>query len=171
MKSPAGFAHTGNQAVRCHLTEVDAGDAELTHVAFGTAGQLTAVVLADGAGILRKLLKGNDGLLHVLGFTGTEIASSKTNPSEILLNGNYVYYYSFAASAASSAGFYKVSKAATTDGTQELLLGYDTKYYGTCLSVTNGGYLYFLNYIPKLVMGDAHFYQLNLENNEVAKIA
>ena len=101
---------------------------------------------------------------------GTKLASSKTNPNEILLNGNYVYYYSYAATATSSAGFYRVSKNATADGTQELILGYDSKYYGSNLSISADGYLYFLNYIPKLLLGDAHFYQLNLKNKAVIKI-
>ena len=101
---------------------------------------------------------------------GTKIASSKTNPNEILLNGDYVYYYSFAATAASSAGFYRVSKNASKDGTQELLLGYDSKYYGSNLSISSTNNLYFLNYIPKLVLGDAHFYQINLSSKAVTKI-
>ena len=101
---------------------------------------------------------------------GTKLASSKTNPNEILLNGNYVYYYSYAATAASSAGFYRVSKDATGDGTQELLVGYDSKYYGSNLSISDSGNLYFLNYIPKLVLGDAHFYQIKLSTKAVTKI-
>ena len=101
---------------------------------------------------------------------GTKLASSKTNPNEILLNGNYVYYYSYAATAASSAGFYRVSKTATGDGTQELLVGYDSKYYGSNLSISDSGNMYFLNYIPKLVLGDAHFYQINLSSKTVLKI-
>ncbi len=101
---------------------------------------------------------------------GTKLASSKTNPNEIYLNGDYIYYYSYAASAASSAGFYRVSKNATADGTQELILGYDSKYYGSNLSISNDGKLYFLNYIPKLVLGDAHFYQIDLATKEITKI-
>ncbi|MBQ7994720.1 MAG: DUF5050 domain-containing protein [Bacilli bacterium] len=101
---------------------------------------------------------------------GTEIASSKTNPSEIILSGNYVYYYSYASTSPSNAGFYRVSKQATSDGTQELLAGYESKYYATSLSISDTGYLYFLNYIPKLVLGDAHFYQLNLNSKNIVKI-
>ena len=101
---------------------------------------------------------------------GAKLASSKTNPNEILLNGNYVYYYSYAATAASSAGFYRVSKDATGDGSQELLVGYDSTYYGSNLSISDAGYLYFLNYIPKLLLGDAHFYQIKLSTNAVTKI-
>lgn len=101
---------------------------------------------------------------------GTKIASTKTNPNEILLNGDYVYYYSYAASATSSAGFYRVRKTATTDGTQELIIGYDKTYYGSNLTISSAGYLYFLNYIPKLLLGDAHFYQLNLSSKTILKI-
>ena len=102
---------------------------------------------------------------------GTKIASSKTNPNEILLYGDYVYYYSYASTAASSAGFYKVSKTATQDGTQELILGYNSTYFGSNLAISNSGYLYFLNYIPKLTFGDAHFYQLDLNSKTVTKIS
>lgn len=101
---------------------------------------------------------------------GTKLASSKTNPNEILLSGDYVYYYSFAVTAASSAGFYRVSKNATADGSQELLVNYDSRYYGSNLSISDSGNLYFLNYIPKLVLGDAHFYQIKLSTKTVTKI-
>lgn len=102
---------------------------------------------------------------------GTKIASSKTNPNEILLYGDYVYYYSYASTATSSAGFYKVSKTATQDGTQELILGYNSTYFGSNLAISNSGYLYYLNYIPKLAFGDAHFYQLDLNSKTVVKIS
>lgn len=101
---------------------------------------------------------------------GTKLASSKTNPNEILLSGDYVYYYSYAVTAASSAGFYRVSKNATADGSQELLMSYASKYYGSNLSISDSGNLYFLNYIPKLVLGDAHFYQIKLSTKAVTKI-
>ena len=102
---------------------------------------------------------------------GTKLASSKTNPSELILNGNYVYYYSYAVSAVSDAGFYRVSKTASGDGTQELLAGSNSTYYGTSLSISNAGYLYFLNYLPKYpTLGDAHFYQLNLSSKAIIKI-
>ena len=102
---------------------------------------------------------------------GTKIASSKTNPNEIILSGNYVYYYSYAATATSSAGLYRVSKTAAADGTQELILGYDSLYYCSNLSISDNGYLYFLNYIPKLLFGNAHFYQVSLNGNSVVKIS
>lgn len=101
---------------------------------------------------------------------GTKLASSKTNPNEILLSGDYVYYYSYAVTAASSAGFYRVCKNATADGSQKLLVSYASKYYGSNLSVSDSGNLYFLNYIPKLVLGDAHFYQIKLSTKAVTKI-
>ncbi len=102
---------------------------------------------------------------------GTKIASSETNPNEILLNGEDVYYYSHPVTLSQAkSGFYKVSKSATKDGTQELILGYDKKYYGSELLISSDN-LYFLNYIPKLVLGDAHFYQLNLNTKALNKIA
>ena len=102
---------------------------------------------------------------------GVAIASSKTNPNEIILSGDYVYYYSYAATAASDAGFYKVRKDATADKTQQLILGYASKYYGSDFAITDSGYLYFLNYIPKLTFGDAHTYKLKLADGTVTKIA
>ena len=105
-----------------------------------------------------------------LGNNSAQLASSKTHPRDMLLNGNYIYYYSYASTAASSAGFYKVSKNVTADGTQELLVACDSRYYGSNLSISDSGNLYFLNYIPKLLQGDAHFYQIYLANKAVTKI-
>ena len=102
---------------------------------------------------------------------GVEIASKATNPNEIILSGNYVYYYSYAATSVSKAGFYKVAKNATKDETYELVLGYNSTYYGSDFAITQTGNLYFLNYIPKLILGNAHTYQLNLSDSTVTKIA
>lgn len=101
---------------------------------------------------------------------GISIASSKTNPNEILLSGDDIYYYSYAVTASSNAGFFKVNKNANKDGTQEMIKGYDEKYYGSNLTLSSSGYLYFFNYISKLILGDAHIYQLNLNNKAVIKI-
>ena len=101
---------------------------------------------------------------------GTKLASSKTNPAEMIISGDYIYYYSYPLTSTSSAGFYKVKKDATKDGTQELLLGCKSTYYGTSLAISNTNNLYFLNYVPKLVLGNAHFYQLNLSTKVVTKI-
>ncbi len=104
---------------------------------------------------------------------GTTIAKSKTRPYEMVVNGNYIYYYSCPISPLSigNSGIYRVSKAAAADGTQELLLGYDQKYYATSLSISSSNNLYFLNYLPSRTLGDAHFYQLNLTSKGVTKIA
>ena len=100
---------------------------------------------------------------------GIPIASSKTNPSEFILDNNDIYYYSYAATSTSNAGFYKVSKNADKDGTQTLLCSYEETYYATSLAISNEN-LYFLNYIPKLLLGDAHYYQLNLKTRNITKI-
>ena len=101
---------------------------------------------------------------------GVAIASSKTNPSEMILQGDTIYYYSFAASSASDAGFYKVNKNASGDKTQKRILDYNQTYYATSFAISRSNNLYFLNYIPKLRMGDAHTYRLNLLTNSVSKI-
>ncbi len=101
---------------------------------------------------------------------GVAIASSKTNPNEMILKGDEIYYYSYATSAVSSAGFYKVNKNAVGDKTQQLILGYDSTYYGSSLAISENGYLYFLNYIPKMLLGNAHTYQLCLETSKVLQI-
>lgn len=103
---------------------------------------------------------------------GTTIAyqNPTTNPHEFILDGEYVYYYSYPITSLNNAGFYRVSKTAAGDGTQELLVGYQSQYYGSSLSVSSSGNLYFLNYIPPL-LGDAHFYQLNLSTKIVSKIS
>lgn len=101
---------------------------------------------------------------------GIKLASNNTNPNEFVLYGNYIYYYSYAVSVPDKAGFYKVKKDASGDGTQELLVGYASKYFGSSLSISEKGDLYFLNFIPKLLKGDAHFYQIDLSSNNVSKI-
>lgn len=98
-----------------------------------------------------------------------KIASSKTNPNEMILVGDDIYYYSYPATSLESAGFYKVSKNATEDKTQTMLFGYNQKYYGSNLVLLDNN-LYFLNYIPKLLLGDAHTYKLNLTSNTVTKL-
>ncbi len=99
----------------------------------------------------------------------TKIASSKTNPNEMILVGDYIYYYSYPATSLESAGFWKVSKNATEDKTQTMLFGYDQKYYGSNLVLLDNN-LYFMNYIPKLVLGDAHTYKLNLSSKTITKL-
>lgn len=104
---------------------------------------------------------------------GTKIASTKTNPNEMILWGDSIVYYSYAVSATSSAGFYKVSKNATSDegGKEEnLLLSCDSKYYGSDFAISSSDRLYFLNYITSYALGDAHTYQLDLNTKAVKKI-
>lgn len=102
---------------------------------------------------------------------GTKIASAKTNPNELVLQGDYVYYYSYVATSLNDSGFYRVKKNASEDKTQELICAYDSKYYGSAFAVSESNNLYFLNYIPKLILGDAHFYQIDLNSNNVTKIS
>ena len=105
---------------------------------------------------------------------GTKIASTKTNPSEMLLAGDYIVYYSYPTTAIASAGFYKIPKNATTDEggkTDNLLLASNNTYYGSSLALADSGNLYFLNYQVLSTLGDAHFYQLNIDTKGVKKIS
>ncbi len=105
---------------------------------------------------------------------GTKIASEKTNPSEMLLSGDYIVYYSYPKSATTSAGFYKIPKDANSDEggkTDNLLLATNNTYYGSSLALADSGNIYFLNYQVFLTLGDAHFYQLNIDTKGVRKIS
>ena len=90
----------------------------------------------------------------------------------MIIHGDYVYYYNHPASSLTNAGFCRVSKSSTSDqGGNALLVAYQSKYYGSNLSISSNNNLYFLNYIVKLNSGDAHFYSINLSSNSVSKIA
>ena len=98
------------------------------------------------------------------------IASAKTNPSEMILVGDYIIYYSYPVSSKQNAGFYKISKNATADlggKTDYLVVGYDSKYYATSLALGSKGEIYFLNYLPQYLLGDAHLYKLNVESKTI----
>lgn len=111
---------------------------------------------------------------------GTKIAfkeNYKTNPNEMIAYGDYIYYFSYPASAVKDAGFYRVKKNATVDGTQEKILKCgDSTYlgnkgvYGEDMAITSNGYLYFLNYISKLQIGDAYTYRMSLSSKTLEKL-
>ena len=132
----------------------------------------------DGNNIFYSYDGTTDNSIRRTDFTsldeGTKIASDKTNPTEFILSGDYVYYYSYYSNIISGTGggFYRVKKNASADKTQEKLVDYDSKYYATALSMSSTGYIYFLNYIPERVdvIGDAHYYQLDLNKKTITKI-
>lgn len=102
-----------------------------------------------------------------------KIASSKTNPNEFIIDGNNIYYYSYPMSNVKYAGIYKINKNSTSDQGGELsnrILDYESKYYAGDFTISNNK-LYFLNYIEKLLLGDAHEYYLDLLSKKVSKIA
>ena len=149
-----------------------------------TSEKMTATNLSKNIKNVKQFLFDGDDIFYLYNGTidnsvrrtsfstleaGVSIASSKTNPNEMILQGEYVYYYSFAETAQSSAGFYKVRKDATKDGSQEKILGYNSTYYGSGFAMV-GSNLYFLNYIPKLTLGNAHTYRLNVQSGAVTKI-
>lgn len=104
---------------------------------------------------------------------GIKIASTKTNPNEMILWGNYIVYYSYPVTSIDSAGFYKVNKNTNEDeGAKEsnLILKCDSKYYGSDLCISSSNNLYFLNYLTSYILGNAHTYKLNLNTKDLVKL-
>lgn len=166
------------------------GDIEyipLSSIALTSSGLKGTKVDEDNIKNVKQFLVDGDNLFYIYEGTtthaiyrtslstlgkGTAIASSKTHPIEMLAYGDYIYYYSHPLTlSVSSSGFYRVKKEAAKDGTHTLLAGYESKYYATSLAMSKKGYLYFLNYIPSQVVGDAHTYRLNVGNGTIQKIA
>jgi len=103
---------------------------------------------------------------------GFNLANADTNPTEFVISGDDIYYYSYLNNPLKTklSGFYKVNKNQTTEDKYELIIGYDKQYYATAISLSESGNLYFLNSLSNLY-GDAHTYKLNLANKAVTKIA
>ena len=62
---PAGLRHAGDEPLGGHLAELDTADTEQADVALRTAGDLAAVVLADGIRVAGQLRKGDPRLLVI----------------------------------------------------------------------------------------------------------
>lgn len=156
------------------LSDINADSDDLKSTRFGSDIKNVKQFLFDGNNIFYMYNGTIDNSVRRTSFTDlsseVKIASSKTNPNEMIAYGDYIYYYSYPMTSPESAGFYKVKKTASKDGTQERILDYGKTYYGSDFSISSAGYLYFLNYIPKLALGNAHTYQLKLSNSAIVKI-
>jgi len=103
---------------------------------------------------------------------GTKLADSKCAPKEMFIQGDYIYYFSYPVTSLENAGLYRVNKNnAKKDTNIETILKCNDTYYCSSLSYTSNN-IYFLNYIfsTNLPYGDAHTYQLNLNNKNVVKL-
>ncbi len=106
---------------------------------------------------------------------GTKLANSKCSPKEMFIQGDYIYYYSYPVTSLENAGLFRVNKNNTTTDTNiESILKCNSTYYCSALGYTSSNNIYFLNYLysGNLPYGDAHYYQINLNNsNQVTKIS
>lgn len=106
---------------------------------------------------------------------GTKLADSKCAPKEMFIQGNYIYYYSYPVTSIDNAGLFRVNKNNTTkDSNIETILRCNSTYYCSALGFSSSNNIYFLNYLfsANLPLGDAHYYQINLnDSNKVTKIS
>lgn len=114
------------------------------------------------AGALKRLAK-----INIDGTTGYEVlVTEKTDPIELIVSGNFVYYFNYAESAINTAGLYKIS---TNGGTAELLLACNSTYYCSSMSII-GNNLYFSNHYLFGTFGDSHLYKVSVSGGEATKI-
>ena len=116
-----------------------------------------------GGGLLKNVNELRKSNLLNFG-EGTLLAGAQTDPLDIAISGDYVYYYSQAESAGTAKfGIYRVSKNATKDGSQVKILTTDSMYYASSLSISNN-HLTFISYYLGGLFGDSHVYQIDLLN-------
>lgn len=119
-----------------------------------------------GIGWLNKRLS----RINVDGTGYAVIVSQATDPLKIIVDGDHLYYYNDVTSNASS-GIYRISTKAREDETPKLILGRnaDNNLYCAEEMVLLNNKLYFVNYYNML--GDSHFYSVEIESGEISKLA
>ena len=116
-----------------------------------------------GVGYLNKRLS----RINVDGTGCAVIVSKATDPLEIVVDVDTIYYYNDVTSNDSS-GIYSISINAREDQTPNLILARSSTYYASELTLLKGK-LYFINYYNYL--GDSHLYSVDLANKNLVKIA
>ncbi len=116
-----------------------------------------------GVGYLNKRLS----RINVDGTGYAVIVSKATDPLEIVVDVDTIYYYNDVTSNDSS-GIYSISINAREDQTPNLILARSSTYYASELTLLKGK-LYFINYYNYL--GDSHLYSVDLANKNLVKIA
>lgn len=125
-------------------------------------------VIDDGVIYFRELYGVGLKRLSRMNIDGTDYAvmiSDKTDPLEIRVSGDKVYYYNDVLSGTS--GIYSIDKTAKDAKSATLVLDYQQKYYASQFTIIDGN-IYFINFRAQL--GDSHFYCLNIASGEVNKI-
>lgn len=90
------------------------------------------------------------------------IITENTDPLEIQVAGDYIYYYNDVAKGVS--GLYRISK---NGGEAQLILDGQSKYYASKFTIIDGK-IYFINFRAQL--GDSHLYSVDITNGTVEKI-
>lgn len=103
--------------------------------------------------------------MNVDGTGYTVMMTSGTDPLEIRVYGDKVYYYNDVMSGTS--GLYCLDKTASDNTQPTLILDYQQTYYASQFTVVDGN-IYFINFRAQL--GDSHFYCVNIASGEVIKI-
>ncbi|MDE7191349.1 MAG: DUF5050 domain-containing protein [Clostridia bacterium] len=116
-----------------------------------------------GVGYLNKRLS----RINVDGTGYAVIVSKATDPLEIVVDGDTIYYYNDVTSNDSS-GIYSISVNARENQTPNLILARSSTYFASELTLLKGK-LYFINYYNYL--GDSHLYSIDLANKNLVKIA
>lgn len=104
--------------------------------------------------------------MNVDGTGYTVMMTSGTDPLEIRVSGDKVYYYNDVMSGTS--GLYCIDKTASDNTQPTLILDYQQTYYASQFTVVDGN-IYFINFRAQL--GDSHFYCVNIASGEVEKIS
>lgn len=126
-----------------------------------------AFVIDDGVIYFRELygLAWGFKRLSKMNIDGTGysvILTENTDPLEIQVAGDYIYYYNDVAKSVS--GLYRINK---NGGAAELILDCQSKYYASRFTIIDGK-IYFINFRAQL--GDSHLYSVEIANGTVEKI-
>ncbi|MDE7086608.1 MAG: DUF5050 domain-containing protein [Clostridia bacterium] len=105
--------------------------------------------------------------VNVDGTGYTAMMTKSTDPLDICVYGNTVYYYNDL--TIGTSGIFSVSINAKENETPKLILENQNKYYARSLSVIDGK-IYFISYRLNVV-GDSHLYSVEIANGKVEKIA
>ena len=103
--------------------------------------------------------------MNIDGTGYSEIVSTATDPTEIIVLGEYVYYAN-SAETSSDYDLYRVSINGTDGSQQKLTDG----MYASSICI-HGEKMYFINYYLGGTLGDSHLYSVSVNGGEVNLIA
>ena len=104
--------------------------------------------------------------MNVDGSNYAVIVSKGTDPLNIIVKGDTIYYYNDVTSG-SSSGIYSISVNARENSDPQLILARDNTYFAEEMALLNGK-IYFVNYYN--YFGDSHFYSVNIKTKKLEKL-